>query len=58
LAPGAVGGPITLTAAGSAPEIDARARQAILQHELSHGEYFTNPAFATWVQDFLAGRHH
>jgi hypothetical protein len=52
LAPGAVGGLITLTTVGSAPDIDARARQVILHHELSHGEYFTNATFAAWVHTF------
>ena len=29
--------------------IDAGVREAILRHELSHGEFFTNPAFAAHV---------
>lgn len=52
LAPGGVGGLISLPRAGSASDIDARARQVILHHELSHGEYFTSPAYADWVRTF------
>jgi hypothetical protein len=32
--------------------IDAAARATILHHELSHGEYFTNPAYAGYAQAF------
>jgi hypothetical protein len=52
LAPSAVGGLISLPRTGSASDIDARARQVILHHELSHGEYFTSPAYADWVHRF------
>ena len=38
--------------------IDASVREAILRHELSHGEFFTNPAYAahvaTWWRDRLS----
>jgi hypothetical protein len=34
---------------GLAFAIDAPVREAILRHELSHGEFFTNPAFAAHV---------
>ena len=27
-------------------------RATILHHELSHGEFFTNPAYAAWTQEF------
>jgi len=32
--------------------LDARARAAILRHELSHGLYFTDPAYNEYVQQF------
>ncbi len=38
-------------AAGN-PDLDASARATILRHELSHGEYFTNPAYAAYVRGF------
>jgi len=40
--------------------IDAGVREAILRHELSHGEFFTNPAYAahvaTWWRERLTPR--
>jgi hypothetical protein len=30
--------------------VDARTRAVILRHELSHGEFFTNPAYAAYVR--------
>lgn len=41
---------ITLPAPGAGP--DEAARAAILRHELSHGEYFTNVAYADYVRTF------
>ena len=37
---------------GSDPRITASARAAILRHELSHGEFFSNPAYADYVCGF------
>ncbi|HEV7264414.1 MAG TPA: hypothetical protein VGN83_05780 [Falsiroseomonas sp.] len=37
---------------GVEPWLDARARAAMLRHELSHGEFFTNPAYAALVWRF------
>jgi hypothetical protein len=48
-APGAV---ISIPRAGVADGIDAAARATILHHELSHGEYFTNPVYAGYAQAF------
>jgi hypothetical protein len=52
LAPGVAAGLISVPAAGSDPRITATARAAILRHELSHGEFFSNPAYAGYVHDF------
>ena len=43
LAPGVAAGLISVPAVGSDPRITAAARTAILRHELSHGEFFSNP---------------
>jgi hypothetical protein len=51
-APDAAAGLISLPAVGSDPRITATARAAILRHELSHGEFFSNPAYAAFVRDF------
>jgi len=32
--------------------VDAQRRESVLRHELSHGEYFTNPAYRRQCQDF------
>jgi hypothetical protein len=45
-------GLISLPAVGSDPRITASVRGAILRHELSHGEFFSNPAYAEYVHDF------
>lgn len=34
------------------PDLDPQARLAVLRHELSHGEYFTNPDYAAWTLRF------
>ena len=34
------------------PDLDAAARATILRHELSHGFYFTDPAYADFVHRF------
>jgi hypothetical protein len=50
--PDATGAMITLPRLGADGTVDAKSRGTILRHELSHGEYFTNPAFAAFVQRF------
>lgn len=52
LAPGADGALISLPNAGLNPFIDAAGRDTILHHELSHGAYFTEPAYAAYTQRF------
>jgi hypothetical protein len=51
-APGVTAGLITLPAVGSDPKMTASARAAILRHELSHGEFFSNPVYAEYVRNF------
>ncbi|MBV9785741.1 MAG: hypothetical protein JO264_18195 [Acidisphaera sp.] len=50
--PGANGALISLPRVGAEPLIDDLARQTILHHELSHGEYFTDPVYAAYVRHF------
>jgi len=45
-------GLITLPQIGADEHVTARARATILHHELSHGEYFTDPAYASFVHRF------
>jgi hypothetical protein len=52
LAPGAAAAVISLPATGSDPNVTRAARAAILRHELSHGEFFSNPAYGAYVRDF------
>jgi hypothetical protein len=52
LVPGAVGAVITIPPETAAPAIDAAARATILHHELSHGAYFTDPAYAAYSRNF------
>jgi hypothetical protein len=52
LAPGAQGAIISLPPPGNDGIRDAHGRAAILRHEISHGVYFTNPAYAAYVQRF------
>jgi hypothetical protein len=52
LATDARAGLISLPAVGSDPRITAPARTAILRHELSHGEFFSNPDYAEYVRKF------
>jgi len=51
-APGVAAGLISLPAVGSDPRITVSARAAILRHELSHGEFFSNPEYAEYVHKF------
>ena len=46
------GGLISIPGAGAIGGIDRAARATILRHELSHGEYFTNPGYAAFVRRF------
>lgn len=48
----ALGALISIPRAGTAKFLDAAARATILHHELSHGEYFTNPAYAYFTRHF------
>lgn len=52
LTPGVAAGLISLPAAGSNATVTPEARAAILQHELAHGEFFSNPAYADYVRGF------
>ncbi len=47
---GAVGALITLPTLGAG--IDPAARRSILRHEISHGEFFTDPDYARFTQSF------
>ena len=51
-APGANAALISLTAAGADAKVTLGARIAILRHELSHGEFFSNPVYDEYVHDF------
>jgi len=48
LAPGTIGAVIAVP--GSEPGLDAAARASILRHEVAHGMYFTDPAYAAHVR--------
>ena len=50
--PGVSAGLISLPAVDSDPKVTRAARIAILRHELSHGEFFSNPAYADYVHRF------
>jgi hypothetical protein len=50
--PGANGALISIPAQSSTTNIDATTRATILHHELSHGEFFTNPLYAAWTLRF------
>jgi hypothetical protein len=52
LTPDVHGGLISLPKVGANAEVNSAARKAILRHELSHGEYFSNPAYAAYVHQF------
>ena len=43
---------ISIPQAGADEHVTMSARATILRHELSHGEYFTNPAYAAFVHHF------
>lgn len=50
--PAGFGAVITIVRADAANQVTAQARATILRHELSHGEYFTDPAYAAAVTHF------
>ena len=52
LRPGALGGLISIPRVGANAFVTAEARATILRHELSHGEFFTDPAYAGYVWAF------
>lgn len=47
---------ISLPAVGADKYVTLAARTAILRHELSHGEFFSNPRYADYVHDFWLTR--
>lgn len=51
-APGVTAGLISLPGVGADAKVTASARASILRHELSHGEFFSNPAYAEYVHNF------
>ncbi len=51
-APGAPGGLISIPRVGADPNVTLSARASILRHELSHGEFFSDPAYAAYVREF------
>lgn len=55
LAPDMGGALISLPSGDAGAGLDAPARAAILRHELSHGVYFTDAAYARYVHQFWTG---
>ena len=53
--PYGLGALITVVRAEAANDVTPQARGTILHHELSHGEYFTNPAYAAFVDAVWRG---
>jgi hypothetical protein len=49
---GIAGSVISLPSLGSDPKMTATEHAAILRHELSHGEFFSNPTYADYVRNF------
>jgi hypothetical protein len=52
LAPNVKASLISIPAVGSDPRITPAIRAGILRHELSHGEFFSNPSYADYVRNF------
>jgi hypothetical protein len=52
---GARGALISLSRQGADPEITPAARATILHHELSHGAFFAEPAYADYTRAFWRG---
>jgi hypothetical protein len=50
--PDAQGGLISVPKVGANARVTYAARGAILRHELSHGEYFSDPIYAAYVHQF------
>jgi hypothetical protein len=50
--PGTLAGLISVPRVGANVNVTAAARDTILTHELSHGEYFSNPVYAAYVHQF------
>jgi hypothetical protein len=50
--PGAQGGMISVPKVGADPRVTYTARGVILRHELSHGEYFSDPIYVAYVHQF------
>jgi hypothetical protein len=55
-APNAVGAIISLSRAGADADITGDTRATILHHELSHGAFFTDTSYATYVRHFWHDR--
>ncbi len=55
-APGANGALISMPQ--PVAPVDAHTRAVILHHELSHGEFFTRPAYADWTRRFWREQMH
>jgi hypothetical protein len=54
LAPETEAGVISIPRVGADASVTASARATILHHELSHGEFFSDPAYASYVRGFWA----
>jgi hypothetical protein len=52
LAPDLSAALISIPAVGSDPRVTPAVRKGILRHELSHGEFFSDPAYAEYVHNF------
>jgi hypothetical protein len=52
LVPGVQGGLISIPKVGADERVTYSARSTILHHELSHGQYFSDPAYAAFVHQF------
>ena len=50
--PGTQGGLISIPGVGANSRVTYAARSTILHHELSHGEYFSNPTYVGYVHQF------
>jgi hypothetical protein len=50
--PGFIRAVISIPAEGAQPPVDRVTRATILHHELSHGEFFTNPRYQAWTLEF------
>jgi hypothetical protein len=55
LKPDTMAGLISAPGVGASASVTAAARDTILTHEFSHGEYFSNPVYASYVHRFFLG---